>query len=54
MLLLVDDQQAEVLEGDALAEQRMGADHDVGAAVGDAFFTRASSAPETSREAWPI
>ena len=38
MLLLVDDQQAEVLEGDALAEQRMGADHDVDAAVGDAFF----------------
>ena len=38
MLLLVDDQQAEVLEGDALAEERMGADHDVDSAVGDAFF----------------
>ena len=34
MLLLVDDHQAEVLELDALAEQRVGADDDVDAAVG--------------------
>ena len=33
MLLLVDHQQAEVLELDALAEQRMGADDDVDGAV---------------------
>ena len=38
MLLLVDDQQAEVAEFDGLAEQRMGADDDVDAAVGDAFL----------------
>ena len=38
MLLLVDDQQAEILELDGLAEQRMGADHDVDVAVGDALL----------------
>ena len=35
MLLLVDDEQAEVLELDRLAEQRVGADHDVDLAVGE-------------------
>ena len=34
MLLLVDDHQAERLEHDALAQQRMGADDDVDLAVG--------------------
>ena len=38
MLLLVDDQQGQVLERDALAEQRVGADHDIDAAVGQAGF----------------
>ena len=36
MLLLVDDQQAEIPELDRLAEQRMGADDDVDIAVGQA------------------
>ena len=36
MLLLVDDQQAEIPELDRLAEQRMGADHDIDIAVGRA------------------
>ncbi len=40
MLLLVDDQQAEVAEADALAEQRVGADDDIDAAVGDACLDR--------------
>ena len=35
MLLLVDDQQAEVLELDALGQQRVGADHDVDRALLD-------------------
>jgi hypothetical protein len=35
MLLLVNDQQAKVLELDRLAEQRMRADHDVDRAVGE-------------------
>ncbi len=34
MLLLVDDQQAEILERDRAAEQRMGADDDIDRAVG--------------------
>ena len=38
MLLLVDDDQAEVLELDRLAKQRMGADDDVDRAVGEAFL----------------
>ena len=38
MLLLVDDQEAEVLELDPLAEQRVGADGDVDRAVGDALL----------------
>ena len=38
MLLLVDDHQAEVLELDRLAEQRMGADDDVDLAVGEALL----------------
>ena len=33
MLLFVDDQQAEILELHALAEQRMRADHDIDLAV---------------------
>jgi hypothetical protein len=33
VLLLVDDQEPEVAELDAFAEQRMGADHDVDRAV---------------------
>ena len=33
MLLLVDDQQAEILELDALGQQRVGADHDVDRAL---------------------
>ena len=38
MLLLVDDDQAEVLELDRLAEQRMGADDDVDRAFGEALL----------------
>ncbi len=52
MLLLVDDQQAEILELDRLAEQRVGADDDVDAAVGEPFLVLSSSSlVETSREA---
>ena len=36
MLLLVDDDEAEILEVDALAEHRMGADDDIDLAVGGA------------------
>ena len=36
VLLLVDDQKAEIPELDRLAEQRMGADHDIDIAVGQA------------------
>ena len=45
MLLLVDDQQAEVLELDRLAEQRVGADDDVDRAVGEALLDLASARP---------
>ena len=38
VLLLVDDHEAEVLELDRFAEQRMGADDDVDAALGDALL----------------
>ena len=38
MLLLVDDDEAEVLELDRLAEERVGADDDVDLAVGDALL----------------
>ena len=38
MLLLVDDDQAEILELDRLAEQRVGADDDVDRAVGEALL----------------
>ena len=38
MLLLVDDQKAEIAELDRLAEQRVGADHDVDRAVGEALL----------------
>ena len=54
MLLLVDDQQAEVLELDGLAEQRVGADDDVDRAVGDALLDRGQLLAGTSREACPI
>ena len=40
MLLLVDDQQAEVLELDALGQQRVGADHDVDVALLDRLLGR--------------
>jgi hypothetical protein len=38
VLLLVDDEQAEVLEPDRLAEQRVRADHDVDRAVGESLL----------------
>ena len=38
MLLLVDHEQPEVAKLDRLAEQRMGADHDVDGTVGDALL----------------
>ena len=38
MLLLVDDQKSEILELDGLAEQGVGADHDVDAAVADTLL----------------
>ena len=37
VLLLVADDHAQVLERDLLAEHRMGADHDLDRAVGQAF-----------------
>ncbi len=40
MLLLVDHDQAEILERDRFSEQRMGADDDVDRAVGKAFLHR--------------
>ena len=36
VLLLIDHQQSEVLERDALAKQRVGTDDDIDAAVGQA------------------
>ena len=42
MLLLVDDQQAEVLELDALGQQRMRADHDIESALLHLFLGRLS------------
>ena len=38
MLLLVDHDEAEVLEADGLAEHRVGADDDVDAALGEALL----------------
>ena len=38
MLLLIDDQEAEIPEFDGLAEQRMGADHDVDRTVGETLL----------------
>ena len=38
VLLLIDHQQAEILELDGLAEQRMRADHDVDLSVGEALL----------------
>ena len=38
MLLLVDDDEAEILEDDRLAEQRVGADDDVDRALGEALL----------------
>ena len=53
MLLLVDDQQAEIPELDRLAEQRMGADDDVDRAVGDPLLDlRRAPWSATRREAW--
>ena len=53
MLLLVDDDEAEVLELDGLAEERVGADDDVDVAVGETLFHLGEFlAAETSREAW--
>ena len=51
MLLLVDDDEAEVAELDGLAEQRMGADNDVDRAVGDALLDLLSCLVGTRREA---
>ena len=52
MLLLVDDHEAEVLELDGLAEQRMGADDDIDLAVGEALLAPcASSWRGTRRDA---
>ena len=38
MLLLVDDDEAEILERDRLAEQRVGADGDVDRALGQSLL----------------
>ena len=55
MLLLVDDDQAEVGELDALGQQRMGADDDVdGAVLQAALRTLAASLAVTMRESWAI
>jgi hypothetical protein len=53
MLLLVDDQQPEVAELNALAEQRMGADHDVDRAVLDAGLDAGQLGGADQRDAWP-
>ena len=55
MLLLVDDDQAEILELDGLAEQRMRADDDVDRAVGDALLAlrQARSPRRAARPARP-
>jgi hypothetical protein len=52
MLLLVDDQQAEIAELDGFAQQRMGADDDVDGTVGNALLGLGQLAVGTSREAW--
>ena len=55
MLLLVDDDEAEVLEAHGLAEHRVGADDDVDAAFGERpSSSRAVSAAPTMRESWPM
>ena len=55
VLLLVDDDEAEIAELDLLAEERMGADHDIDAAIGEARFTLASHVlGATSRDACAI
>jgi hypothetical protein len=55
MLLLVDDHQAEILELDRLAEQRVGADDDVDRAVGEPLLgpSSASFGAGTSRDSLP-
>ena len=45
MLLLVDDDEAEILEGDLLAEQRMRADDDIDLAGGEPGLRRPWSRP---------
>jgi hypothetical protein len=50
MLLLVDDQQAEILELDALGQQRVGADDDVDGAVRQPFLGRLGSLAVTRRD----
>src|SRR5208282_4574034 len=52
MLLLVDDDEAEILEADALAKHSMGADDDIDAALGEACL-RLSAAP-TMRDNCPM
>ena len=54
MLLLVDDQQAEVLELDALGQQRVGADHDVDRALLHAALVALASLAPTSRDSRPM
>ena len=50
MLLLIDDQQAEIAELDALGEKRMGADDDVDLALGKPFLHRLDLlAPDEAR-----
>ena len=51
MLLLVDDDKADILELDGLSEQRMGADDDIDIALGETFLVFANSVVVTSREA---
>ena len=53
VLLLVNDDEAEVLELHALAEKGMGADDDIDGPSAMPFLTRFSSALPTMREAWP-
>ena len=51
MLLLVDDQEAEMLaKCDILGEQRVGADHDVDRPSASSFLTSRASLAGTSRE----
>ena len=53
MLLLVDDDEAEILKADSLAQDRVSPNNDVDPAFGKALLTSRLSAAPTMRESWP-